>query len=134
MHGEGPSITARLAGGEVGLPRDTQDHSAVRPAFAPLLCARAGLTVRGAMSPELDPSERALVADVTRLVAAARAVRPSDPVPCFALLRVRSRGRDRDYLLGAETVVTPGVTVLHWQTAPLAEVFFGCTEGADYEL
>lgn len=61
----------------------------------------------------------------------------SDEVPCFAHLRVHSHrqgSEPRDVFLGQRTLVQPGLTVLDWQTAPLASVFFSCEEGEDYEL
>jgi superfamily I DNA/RNA helicase len=80
----------------------------------------------------LDPARAALVADIARLVAAARAKAPA--LACFAHLRVRSRERVRDYLLANVTLTTDAVTVLNWQSAPLAEAFFACPAGSDYEI
>src|SRR5437868_4826231 len=85
-------------------------------------------------APPIDAPGQRLAAELPRLVAAARAALPGEPVPAFAHLRVRSRGRDRDYLLGFQTVVTDAVSVLNWQTAPLAAVFFSTPEGSDYDV
>jgi len=82
----------------------------------------------------LDAEERAYVADVTRLVDAARAALPQSAAPCFAHLRVNSRGDARDYLLGPQTLTGDAVTILRWDQAPLAEAFFAAVEGGDYEL
>ena len=71
---------------------------------------------------------------LARLVAAAHAALPADEAPCFAHLRVRSVRGVRDLLLGARSHLGGGVTILDWQTAPLAQVFFGCLEGDEYEL
>lgn len=90
-----------------------------------------------------------LLDDILRLCTHLRSALPGESVPCFAHLRVESAGaagtagskgmggaagRVRDLLLGFRTVTSPAVTVLHWQNAPLAEVFFSSREGEDYEL
>lgn len=82
----------------------------------------------------LDADERAYVADVARLVAAARAALPGSSAPCVAHLRVAAEGRTRDYLLGPQTVTADAVTVLRWDQSPLAGAFFAAVEGGDYEL
>lgn len=66
------------------------------------------------------------------LIAAARARAPGAAL--YAHLRVASRGRARDYLLSDRTLVADDVTLLHWERAPLAEVFFSTPTGAAYEL
>jgi DNA helicase-2/ATP-dependent DNA helicase PcrA len=42
--------------------------------------------------------------------------------------------RQRDLLFGFQTLITEGITVLDWRTAPLAEVLFGYDEGERYEI
>jgi DNA helicase II / ATP-dependent DNA helicase PcrA len=54
--------------------------------------------------------------------------------PYFAHLRVRIGVRERDLLLGTETRTGKDVSIIDWQNAPLAEVFFSCAPGDDYEL
>jgi DNA helicase-2/ATP-dependent DNA helicase PcrA len=61
---------------------------------------------------------------------------PDMRAPCFAHLRVRSRGRMRDLLLGWETFLTSSaakVSILDWQTSPMASVFFAYRQGDAYE-
>jgi RecA/RadA recombinase len=58
---------------------------------------------------------------------------PPDAPP-VAWMQLESRGRTRDYLLGWRTDVGGAATVLHWQTSPLAAVFFSTRPGDDYEL
>ena len=68
-----------------------------------------------------------------------RSALPQDSVPCFAHLRIQTTeptgaGRIRDLLLGWRTWTEGALTLIHWQTAPLAEVFFAYREGEEYEL
>jgi DNA helicase IV len=53
---------------------------------------------------------------------------------CFALLRVEQAGQERVYFLGPRTSITPRRSVIDWRTAPLAQVFFRCDEGEEFEL
>jgi hypothetical protein len=92
--------------------------------------------------------EQQQLADLSRLCAQARSALPAEATPCFAHLRIEAhessesgarsgaaaRGRTRDLLLGFRTVSTPQLTVVNWQTAPLAEVFFTTRVGEEYEL
>ena len=67
----------------------------------------------------------------------ARVDRLPDPTaPYFAHLRVRVAGRARDVLLGAAPLLDAkrGVTIVEWRKSPIAEVFFSCEEGEDYEI
>jgi len=61
---------------------------------------------------------------------------PDVDEPYFAHLRVRVSGRVRDVLLGALPLVSArhDVTIVEWRRAPIAEVFFSCEEGDDYEF
>ena len=72
-----------------------------------------------------------------------RSALPGESVPCFAHLRIESAGasgasgaggRMRDVLLGFRTFTDGPLTLLNWQTAPLAAVFFAYREGEEYEL
>jgi hypothetical protein len=49
-------------------------------------------------------------------------------------MRLRTDERVRDVLLGPETRTGGGVAIIDWRSAPLAEVFFSCAEGDDYEI
>ena len=42
----------------------------------------------------------------------------------FGHMRVRTGGRESDVLLGTAKRLGSGVSIIDWQTAPLAEVFF----------
>jgi hypothetical protein len=64
----------------------------------------------------------------------ARLLVPQQPVPYFAHMRIRVGERNRDLLLGAETRTGQGLSIIDWQNAPLAEVFFSCAPGDDYEI
>lgn len=86
------------------------------------------------MTAALSEEQLRLVEHVEGLVASAALTTPSDAPPPVAWMQVETRGRVRDLLLGWRTEVDGGVTVLHWQTAPLASVFFTTREGEDYEL
>jgi DNA helicase-2/ATP-dependent DNA helicase PcrA len=86
------------------------------------------------MSAALSEEQHRVVDHIERLVAAAGLTAPSDAPPPVAWMQVETRGRVRDLLLGWRTDVVGAVTVLHWQTAPLASVFLSTREGEDYEL
>ncbi len=55
-------------------------------------------------------------------------------VPYFAHMRLRIGERERDILLGSETRAGKDTSIIDWQNAPLAEVFFSCAPGDDYEI
>ena len=91
------------------------------------------------MSERTEPSLPRFLDELVHLCAHLKKALPGESVPCFAHLRIEPAGaagasRARDLLLGWRTVTSPEVTVLNWQTAPLAEVFFSCREGEEYEL
>ena len=65
---------------------------------------------------------------------AAAPLLPQEGPPCFAHLRVETAGNVRDVLLGAANRSAGGAVLIHWQAAPLAEVFFACAEGEEYEI
>ncbi|MDO9015353.1 MAG: ATP-binding domain-containing protein [Deltaproteobacteria bacterium] len=75
-----------------------------------------------------------IVGHLEALVAAAMAAAPGDAPPPVAWLQVETRGRVRDLLLGWRTDITGPVTLLDWQSSPLASVFFSTPEGDDYEI
>ena len=91
------------------------------------------------MPERTEPSPPRFLDELVHLCAHLKKALPGESVPCFAHLRIEPAGaagasRARDLLLGWRTVTSPEVTVLNWQTAPLAEVFFSCREGEEYEL
>jgi energy-coupling factor transporter ATP-binding protein EcfA2 len=89
------------------------------------------------MSERIEPPR--LLDELGRLCAHLRRALPGESVPCFAHLRIESvdpagATRVRDLLLGFRTFSSDAVTLINWQTAPLAEVYFSCREGEEYEL
>ncbi|HEV8324559.1 MAG TPA: ATP-binding domain-containing protein [Myxococcota bacterium] len=85
-------------------------------------------------SEPLEPQHQRVVEEQSALREAVRVVAPDVAVPYFAHMRLQSGGRSRDVLLGPQARVAAGVAVVDWRTAPLAEVFFGCEEGEEYEV
>lgn len=86
------------------------------------------------MSDALDPRHERIVAHQLALLAQARTALPGAAIPYFGHLRLDSGGRRRDVLLGYQTRITSDLSILDWQNAPLAEVFFACSEGDTYEV
>ncbi|HEX2571072.1 MAG TPA: ATP-binding domain-containing protein [Polyangia bacterium] len=86
------------------------------------------------MSEELDPRHEHIITHQLALLAKARTTPAGVAIPYFGHLRLESGGRQRDVLLGYQTRITQDLTLLDWQNAPLAEVFFACTEGDEYEV
>ena len=82
----------------------------------------------------LTPAHQALLDEQLRLCAAARALVPRASTPYFAHVRLATNARELDVLLGPQTHPTADVSMIDWQSAPLAEVFFACAEGESYEL
>ena len=83
----------------------------------------------------LDPQQRARLDEQLAIAARARALVPGRSTPYFAHLRLRNdSGRESDVLLGLGFRSAGAVTVIDWRTAPLAEVFFACAEGEEYEV
>ena len=75
----------------------------------------------------LAPEHRQRIEEVEALLAQA------GPGAWPGHLRLRTAGHLRDVLLGNGSRAAP-VVAIEWQSAPLAEVFFDCAEGAEYEL
>ncbi|MBZ5709939.1 ATP-binding domain-containing protein [Nannocystis pusilla] len=84
------------------------------------------------MTRPLTPQEAELVAEETRALAGLAAALPQ--VPYFGRLRVRTAAGERDVLLADRSWTEGDVALIDWRTAPLAEVFFTCDVGDDYEL
>lgn len=101
----------------------------------------------------LSPQDRARIDAQLRLFEAARALLPQDPIPYVAHIRIAHEERilnvlfagtgrdDREWesLVGHEArALADGggerTLVVDWQRSPLAEIFFSCSEGQDYEL
>jgi DNA helicase II / ATP-dependent DNA helicase PcrA len=61
---------------------------------------------------------------------------PDSAAPYFGHMRLRAGGRARDVLLGDCPFVDPahGVAIVDWRRAPIAEVFFSCDPGDEYEI
>jgi DNA helicase-2/ATP-dependent DNA helicase PcrA len=72
--------------------------------------------------------------DQLRLAQLARSLLPDAAVPHFAHMRLATGGRVLDVLLGPHTRTGGSVAIIDWRSAPLAEVFFSCGEGDDYEI
>jgi hypothetical protein len=85
------------------------------------------------MSPA-DPDRLARAARVERLVEAARPHLAGSGGGVVGHMRLRSRGRETEVLLGPHTRTDGTLAIIDWQTAPLAEVFFACAEDDDYEI
>jgi len=82
--------------------------------------------------PSPTPQQLRWIADLEGLLSAVAATGATPSI--YGHLRIRSRDRSRDVLLGSRTVTAAAVTVVDWHTAPLAEVFFRYRPGDDYEL
>ncbi|MBW2453623.1 MAG: AAA family ATPase [Deltaproteobacteria bacterium] len=61
---------------------------------------------------------------------------PELQAPYFAHLCVASEGKRRDILLGPRPFpgLGPGLSIVDYCRAPIAEAFFSCEEGDDYEI
>jgi DNA helicase IV len=86
------------------------------------------------MADPLDSRLQERIADQLRLAQLAGSLSPRTAVPYFAHMRLETEARVRDVLLGPETRTGGGVAIIDWRNAPLAEVFFSCAEGDDYEI
>ncbi len=71
---------------------------------------------------------------ILEVLQAASPVLPQEGPPCFAHLRIETEGHVRDVLLGADNRSANGAVLIHWQTAPLAEIFFAASESGEYEI
>jgi len=86
------------------------------------------------MATPLDSRLQRRVDDQLRLAQQARLLSPDTAAPYFSHMRLETDGRVRDVLLGAQTRTGGGLVIIDWRDAPLAEVFFSCAEGDDYEI
>ncbi|HEY8206835.1 MAG TPA: AAA family ATPase, partial [Myxococcaceae bacterium] len=85
-------------------------------------------------SGSLRPAQRRRLDTQLQLAKVARELLPRVDVPYLAHLRVETALGERDLLLGLGTRTAGPVSIIDWQQAPLAAVFFECGEGDDYEL
>lgn len=83
--------------------------------------------MRRMMTRGIDAAEARLIDRLSTAVAAAG-------MQVFAHIRVETGGRKRDLFLGAGTRVTSSLSVIDWERAPLAEVFFTGQLGEPYEV
>jgi DNA helicase IV len=86
------------------------------------------------MATPLDSRLQRRIDDQLRLAQLARTLLPDAVVPYFAHMRLTTGGRVLDVLLGSRTRAGGPVAIIDWRNAPLAEVFFSCAEGDDYEI
>ena len=86
------------------------------------------------MADPLDSRLQERIHEQLRLAQLARSLSPHAAVPYFAHMRLETDGRVREVLLGPDTRTGGGVAIIDWRSAPLAEVFFSCAEGDDYEI
>jgi DNA helicase IV len=86
------------------------------------------------MADAIDSHLQQRIDDQLRLVQLARVLSPSATAPYFAHMRLETDGRIRDILLGPDTKTGGSVAIIDWRNAPLAEVFFSCVDGDDYEI
>lgn len=77
---------------------------------------------------------RLRIEEQLRLLSLARRLLPARSAPYFGHMRLESRGRTSDLLLGSETRAGAEISIIDWQRAPVAEAFFGCLEGDTYEI
>jgi DNA helicase-2/ATP-dependent DNA helicase PcrA len=98
--------------------------------------------LRESLATERLPEDRASILEQMERVSSlasqrARYIGESlDPdSPYFGHLRLRDDdGRMRDVLIGRQTFIQGGVTVVDWRNAPISRIFYQSAEGDDYEL
>ena len=94
--------------------------------------------LRDAYAEAGEADRPAVLAQMAQEAARKDALRPKRlpdlAAPYFGHMRIR--GRSRDVLLGDCPFVDAdrGVAIIDWREAPLAEVFFACDPGDDYEI
>jgi len=84
------------------------------------------------MTRPLTPQEADLVAEEARVLVGLSAALPQ--ARYFGRLRVRTAAGERDVLLADRSWTGDDLALVDWRTAPLAEVFFTCDVGDDYEV
>jgi hypothetical protein len=83
----------------------------------------------------LTPEQQQRIDDQLRMLDWTRTWIPAGRTPYQAHFRIASSsGSQTDLLLGTEMRASPGLAMVDWRTAPLAEVFFGFTEGEEYQI
>ncbi len=60
---------------------------------------------------------------------------PDRRLPYFAVMRLKTKNKVRDVLLGYRTFINAknSVTIVDWRNAPITQVFFTAQEGEEYE-
>jgi DNA helicase-2/ATP-dependent DNA helicase PcrA len=97
-------------------------------------------SLRDAFAEAGEADRPAVLAQMAQEAARREALRPRSlpdlAAPYFGHMRLRSAGRSRDVLLGDRPFVDAdrGVLIIDWRRAPLAEVFFACDPGDEYEI
>jgi len=87
------------------------------------------------MKTALSPAQQLRLESQLALADRALALGAPRDAPYAAHLRIRSAaGRTTELLFGDRTRSVPGLALLDWRTAPLAEVLLGFEEGEEYEL
>lgn len=102
----------------------------------------AFLKLRDNLAQERLPEDRASILEQMERVAhlaAQRARHVSDSIdlnsPYFGHLRLRDDDtRKREVLIGKQTFIRDGVTVVDWRNAPISRVFYQSEQGDEYEL
>jgi len=81
-----------------------------------------------------DNQQKKIIKEQHRLLEAVRRELPYNPEPYFAHMKISRNGVERNILIGPETVIGAEITIIDWQKAPMAEIFFAFREGEEYEL
>jgi DNA helicase-2/ATP-dependent DNA helicase PcrA len=92
--------------------------------------------VSAPLAPPLRPGQdaQARLDALLGLLEVVREQFPRTPVPWFGHMRLHTGRRELDVLLGTGSHTAAGLSMIEWQTAPLAEVFFSFEEGEAYEV
>lgn len=96
-------------------------------------------SLRSELGNATSDDQAAIAAEAQRVRETARVQRrnrlPDHALPYFAHMQLESNGRARDIMLGQSTLIDAKqrVNIVDWREAPIAQVFFHCAEGEDYE-
>lgn len=88
---------------------------------------------RSSLSP-ISAADQARIDEQLQLIATVRVTLGPLAVPYFGHMRLDTGMRETDVLLAGASHILPGIAVIDWQAAPLAEVFFAHDEGEEYEV
>ena len=81
-----------------------------------------------------DNKQKQIIREQQRLLEEVRRELPYNREPYFAHMKISRNGVERNILIGPETVIGSEITIIDWQKAPMAEVFFAFREKEEYEL